>query len=64
MNDAQRRLLIARFLIRPIRRQRVECIGDRDDARQQRNVVSLQAVRIAPAIERFVMQLNSRNHVF
>ena len=38
------------FLVRPLGGQRVEDIGDRDDAPENRNVVAFQVARIARAI--------------
>ena len=44
-----------RVLVRPLADQRVEHVGHRDDARDQRNVVAVQAVRIAGAVVLLVM---------
>ena len=52
-----------RVLVRTVGGQRVESVGDRDDARQKGNFVSLQTMRITAAVERFVMQLDAGNHV-
>ena len=51
-----------RLLVGTIRGQRVEGVGDSDDARQQRNLVALQAVRISAAIEGLVMQFDTGQH--
>src|ERR1700676_391359 len=53
-----------RVLVRTVRGERIEGVGDRDDAREKRNLVSLQTMRITTPVERFVMQLDSWNHVF
>src|SRR5580692_9581024 len=50
-------------LVRTIGGECIEGVGDRDDTRQKRNFVSLQAMRVTASVERFVMQLDSRNHV-
>ena len=50
------------MLVRTIGGQRVKRIGHRNHPRQQRNLISLEAVRIAAAIESLVMKLNARKH--
>ena len=44
-----------RVAVRPIGRHRVVGIGDRNDPRQQRNLVSAQSVRIAMAVDSLVV---------
>src|SRR5947207_7328485 len=44
-----------RFLVGPLRNERVEYVGDGDDARNQRNVFGVQAVGISGAIVFFVV---------
>ncbi len=51
------------MLVGTIGRQGIKRVGYRDHPRQQRNLISLQAVRIAPAIESFVMQFNAGKHL-
>ena len=53
--DIQRSRRGHRFAIGPRARQRVVAISDGDDAGQERNLGSAQAVRVALAIEPLVM---------
>ena len=55
LNDAQGFGGLVRALIRAIGGERVERVRYRNHARQQRNLVALQSVRIASAIQRLVM---------
>src|ERR1022692_330064 len=55
LNDFQRLFRSVRMLIWTIRGQSIKRIGHGDHASQQRNLLSLEAVGIAAAIESFVM---------
>src|SRR6185437_890102 len=45
---------VPRTLVRTLRYQRVEHVGDGDDARNERNIFAVQAVRIAGTVELLV----------
>jgi hypothetical protein len=45
-----------RLFVRPLGRKRVEHIGDRNDARRNRNLELLEAARISAAVPTFVMR--------
>ena len=51
-----------RILVRAVGSQRVEGIPYGNDSRQQRDLFVLEAMRIAPAIKRLMVQLNAGNH--
>src|SRR6185436_16837442 len=44
-----------RTLVRALRNERVEHVGHGDDARDERDVLAVQSVRITAAVEFFVM---------
>ena len=51
------------MLVRTIGGEGIESIGDGNHARQKRNLVSCEAVGVAAAIERFVMQFDAGEHL-
>src|SRR5437899_2854619 len=53
-----------RLLIRTVRCERVEGVSNCNNSRQQRNLVAFEAMRIAAAVQRLVMKLDSWNHLF
>src|ERR1700674_973745 len=63
MNNPQRVMWVMGLLVWAICCQRVERICHGYDARQQGDLIALERARIAPAVERFMMQLDARNHV-
>src|SRR4029077_5851444 len=64
VNDAQSVVDFMRLLVRAVGSQRVEGVGHGDDPRQQRDVITFQAMRITAAVERFMVQFDSRDHLF
>ena len=50
------------MLIGTIGGQRIESVGHGDNPRQQRNLISLKAIRIAAAVESFVMKFDAWEH--
>src|SRR4051812_25978073 len=63
MDDAQTVQGIVGHLVRTVGGNRIERVRDGDDARQHRNLFAVQTVRIASAVQSFMMQLNSRQHL-
>src|SRR3954452_5017557 len=63
LDDLQRLFRCMRLLVGPVGRQCVERIRDRDDARQQRNLVPLKSIRISTAVQGFVVQLDARHYL-
>src|SRR5579872_1925683 len=61
-DDLQRLLGRVRLLIWAVGGERVESVGDSDDAGQHGNLISLEAVRISAAVEGFVVQLDAGEH--
>ena len=51
------------MLVGSIGGEGIEGISHRDHARQQRDLLSLKAIRIAAAIEGLVMQFDARQHL-
>ncbi|HEY0782783.1 MAG TPA: hypothetical protein VGE98_10030, partial [Thermoanaerobaculia bacterium] len=58
----RRRLGLQPLAVRAARRHRVERVGDRDDARLERDVAVGQAVRIAAAVQPLVMAAHAGQH--
>ena len=52
------------FLIRPVRRHRVEGIGDAHDLRLEGNLVAFEPVRISRTVDVLVMAPDARHHMF
>ena len=51
-----------RLVVRPLRHQRVEVVDDREDARAERDLLALQARRIALAVPALVVAQDQRRH--
>ena len=60
LQQADRGVEAHRLVIRPLRRQRVEVVDDREDARAERNLLALQPVRIALAVPALVVAEDER----
>ena len=60
--QAHRRLEAHRLVVRPLRHQRVEVVHDGEDARAERNLVGLEAGRVALAVEALVVAEDERRH--
>ena len=63
-DNAKRVLTTVGLLIRAIGCERIERICDGDDARQQRNLIGFEAVRVPAPVQRLVMQFDAGNHFF
>ena len=60
LQQADRGVEAHRLVIRPLGHQRVEVVDDRQDARAERNLLALQARRIALAVPALVMAQDER----
>ena len=60
LQQADRRFEAHRLVVRPLRHQRVEVVHDRKDARAERDLVALQAGRIALAVPALVVAEDER----
>src|ERR1700688_1224414 len=59
LNNLQCFFRAVRVLVRSIRGQRIKGVGHRDDSGQQRNLISLKAIRISAAVKCFGGQFDA-----
>ena len=62
LQQPDRRFRGHRLVVRPLRHQRVEVVDDRQDARAERNLLTLQPGRIALAVPALVVAQDQRRH--
>src|SRR5450755_4140979 len=63
MYDSQRLVRFVSLLIRAVCGKRIEGISHSNYAGQEWNIIPFQRPGITPAVERFMVKLNARNHV-
>ena len=62
LKQRERRFGSHRLVVRPVGRERVVVVDDRQDARAERNLFALQSLRIALAVPAFVVAEDERRH--
>src|SRR5690242_6329038 len=63
LDAGERVFKLHRFLIRTIRRHRIERVGDGDDLAHQRNLVAFQTLRITHAVDHLVVHVHARQEL-
>ncbi len=62
LKNGERRVVADGLVVRPVGRQRIEIVDDAEDARAERDLVLLQAGRIAAAVPALVVAQDERRH--
>ena len=61
-NDVHRVVPVHRLVVRPVRRERIEVVDDREHARAERNGFAREAFGVARPVPPLVMALDERRH--
>ena len=62
LDNLQRLFGCVRLLVRTIRGQSIERVGDSDDASQKRNLIAGESIRISAAVESLVVEFDAGKH--